>query len=229
MAVDVQRFQEITTFVMMIWSAPLQMILALLFLYNLLGWCVLVGLVLLVALIPLNMWLSSMARKCQVWKDSIKISLCFQTEQMECKDKRLRILSEVMNGIKMIKLYGWEQHMHERIQEQRQREVKILRRLAFLNVAISFSWTCAPFLVAVSTFGTYVLMDPVNNILTPHVTFVAISLFNILRFPMAVCVLVVQQIVQLMVSNARMKEFLAAEELPLAQINQRSEGGNYNV
>lgn len=63
------------------------------------------------------------------------------------------------------------------------------------------------------TFGTYVLIDPENNVLTPQTTFVALSLFNILRFPMAVCVIVFTQIVQFMVSNKRVKEFLAAEEL----------------
>lgn len=68
------------------------------------------------------------------------------------------------------------------------------------------------------TFGTYVLLDPENNVLTPQTTFVALSLFNILRFPMAVCVIVFTQIVQFMVSNTRVKEFLSSEELEPTQI-----------
>lgn len=160
---------------------------------------------------------------------------------MECKDKRLRLISEVMNGIKMIKLYGWEEYMKERILEQRQKEIRILRRLAFLNAATSLSWFCAPFVVAgkfkqlteghfllVLTFGTYVLVDPVNNVLTPQTTFVALSLFNILRFPMAVCIIVFTQIIQFMVSNKRVKEFLASEELgPVQSCHSDPQVGRY--
>lgn len=67
---------------------------------------------------------------------------------MKCKDKRLRLISEVMNGIKMVKFYGWEEYMKTRILEERQKEIQILRRLAFLNAATSLSWSCAPFVVA---------------------------------------------------------------------------------
>jgi multidrug efflux pump subunit AcrB len=68
MAVDVQRFQDITTYVMLIWSAPFQMILALFFLWRLLGFCVLIGLIILILLIPLNSFISSRTRKCRVIK-----------------------------------------------------------------------------------------------------------------------------------------------------------------
>lgn len=37
MSVDAQRFMDITTYINMIWSAPLQIILALYFLWDLLG------------------------------------------------------------------------------------------------------------------------------------------------------------------------------------------------
>lgn len=66
MAADVQRFQDVTTFVMLIWSAPFQMLLALYFLWRLLGFCVLIGLLILILLIPLNSWISSKTRNCQV-------------------------------------------------------------------------------------------------------------------------------------------------------------------
>ena len=37
MSVDAQRFMDITTYINMIWSAPMQIILAIYFLWNLLG------------------------------------------------------------------------------------------------------------------------------------------------------------------------------------------------
>lgn len=75
------------------------------------------------------------------------------------------------------------------------------------------SWASAPFLVAVATFTVYVLIDPAKNILDPRTTFVAISYFNILRFPLAIFPMVASQAVQCNVSNKRLKTFLAEEEI----------------
>lgn len=57
----------------------------------------------------------------------------------------------------------------------------MLRKLAYLNAATALTWSCAPFLVAVVTFATYVIVDPANNILTPQITFVSLSLVGLLN------------------------------------------------
>jgi len=75
-------------------------------------------------------------------------------------------------------------------------------------------------LVAVSTFTAYLLLDPANNVLTPRITFVALSYFNILRFPLAMFPMIGSQAVQCNVSNKRLKTFLAEDELePLPSNN----------
>lgn len=89
----------------------------------------------------------------------------------------------------------------------------MLRQLACLNTCTALSWSCAPFLVAVLTFGVYVNLDREHNVLTPQITFVGLALFNILRFPLAVCSMVINQAMQCAVSNRRLKEFMVDEEL----------------
>uniref|UniRef100_A0A915BDK8 ABC-type glutathione-S-conjugate transporter n=1 Tax=Parascaris univalens TaxID=6257 RepID=A0A915BDK8_PARUN len=200
MSVDIQRFQEMTSFIMLFWSAPLQVILSIYFLWRLLGISVIAGLFILIAMIPFNSWISVKMRNCQV-------------EQMKHKDERLKLMSEILNGIKVLKLYAWESSMQKTILEIRKKEIMVLRRLAFYNAVITLSWSCAPFLVAVLTFGVYVNVDPVNNVLTPQVTFVGLSLFNILRFPLAVFAMIFSQAVQCAVSNRRLKSFLADDEM----------------
>ena len=66
---------------------------------------------------------------------------------MQQKDRRIRLMNEVLNGIKVIKLYAWEDHFQDDVQSIRQRELVILRNTAYLNAMSSFTWTCAPFLV----------------------------------------------------------------------------------
>ena len=66
---------------------------------------------------------------------------------MEQKDHRIRLMNEILNGIKVIKLYAWEDHFQGDIQNIRQRELTILRHIAYLNAVSSFTWTCTPILV----------------------------------------------------------------------------------
>lgn len=56
-------------------------------------------------------------------------------------------------------------------------------------------------------------MDPEKNLLTPQIAFVALTLFNQLRSPMTMIGMLINQTVQALVSNRRMKEFLVAEEI----------------
>lgn len=200
MSVDIQRIQDMTTFIMLFWSAPLQILLSLYFLWKLLGVSVLAGFIILILLIPFNSWISIKMRNCQM-------------EQMKYKDERIKIMSEILNGMKVLKLYSWERSMEKLVLEVREKEIRVLKKLSYLNAATTLSWACAPFLVAVLTFGLYVLWDPEKNILTPQITFVALALFNILRFPLAVFAMVFSQAVQCAASNTRLKEFFAAEEM----------------
>lgn len=66
MSIDIQRFQDVTTFVMQFWSSPLQVLLAIYFLFRLLGWSVIGGLVILILLVPVNYVITIRMRRYQV-------------------------------------------------------------------------------------------------------------------------------------------------------------------
>uniref|UniRef100_A0A0N5AB16 ABC transmembrane type-1 domain-containing protein n=1 Tax=Syphacia muris TaxID=451379 RepID=A0A0N5AB16_9BILA len=199
MSVDIQRFQDMASFIMLFWSAPLQIVLSIYFLWRLLGVSVFAGIFVLIGMIPLNALLACRMRSAQV-------------KQMKYKDERLKLMSEILNGMKILKFYGWENSMKKMVLAIRQKELKVLRRLAYYNAAISLSWSCAPFLVTVVTFGVFVNISS-SNILTPQVTFVGLALFNILRFPMTVLSMLFSQAVQCAVSNRRVKSFLGDDEI----------------
>ncbi|XP_055755329.1 ATP-binding cassette sub-family C member 3-like [Salvelinus fontinalis] len=67
MSVDAQRFMDLTTFLNMLWSAPLQIILALYFLWQNLGPSVLAGVAVMILLIPLNAAIAVRTRAYQVY------------------------------------------------------------------------------------------------------------------------------------------------------------------
>jgi len=76
-----------------------------------------------------------------------QITVIYQVKQMKQKDLRIRLMNEVLNGVKVIKLYAWEDHFQEDVQSIRNAELSVLRKIIYLNASLSFSWSCAPFLV----------------------------------------------------------------------------------
>ena len=134
MAIDAQRFMDLTSYLNMVWSAPLQITPSIIFLYQTMGPSVFAGVAVMVLLIPVNAGMAAISRR-------------FQVRQMKHKDARIKTMNEVLNGIKVIKLYSWENYFIDSVLGTRNLELKVLRSSAYLSAASSFTWTCAPFLV----------------------------------------------------------------------------------
>lgn len=56
-------------------------------------------------------------------------------------------MNEILNGIKVLKLYAWELAFKEKVLGIRQEELKVLKKSAYLGAVGTFTWVCAPFLV----------------------------------------------------------------------------------
>lgn len=107
-----------------------------------------------------------------------------QGQLMRQKDKRSKLVDEILNGIKIIKLYSWEDSFKEKITNTRNEEVKFLNRSAYYSMGITFAFSCTTFIVSLVSFATFLLIDE-NNILTANKAFVSLSLLNLLRIPFA--------------------------------------------
>lgn len=136
MSVDAQRFMELTAYLNMIWSAPLQIALSLYFLWEVLGPSVLAGLAVMIILIPVNGYIANKVKTLQI-------------KQMKNKDERVKLMNEVLSGIKVLKLYAWEPSFEAQILKIRNKEIKVLKQAAYMNAGTSFIWSCAPFLVSI--------------------------------------------------------------------------------
>nr|CAD7572885.1 unnamed protein product [Timema californicum] len=208
MAVDANRAMEVSMQLNMFWSAPLQISLALYYLWQILGPSVLAGLGLMILMVPLNSFIANKVKSLQI-------------QQMKSKDKRIKLINEVLNGIRVLKLYAWEPSYEKELRDIRNKEVKILKKAAYLNAATSFAWTCAPFLVSLVTFATFVLIDE-NNVLDAEIAFVSLSLFNIIRMPLGMIPMLIMTIIQALVSLERINKFLAGENLNPENVSHES-------
>lgn len=199
MAVDSQRFQELSLYVNLIWSAPVQILLAIVLLYRELGWSIFAGVICMCLFLPANAYLAN----------RIKLT---QIKVMKLKDDRVKQMNELLGGIKVIKLYAWENSFIENLFAFRNRELSYLNRILNLDAVQTFLWQCSPFVVALVTFAVYVNADDAN-ILDAEKAFVSISLFNLLRFPLTMLPNLVTSLVLTMVSAKRLNRFLNSNEL----------------
>ena len=106
------------------------------------GPSVLAGLAVMIILIPLNGWIANLSKKLQV-------------KQMKNKDERVKLMNEILNGIKVLKLYAWEPSFQKFVTDIRDKEIKVLTQSAYLNAGTSFIWTCAPFVVSFNRMTSF--------------------------------------------------------------------------
>ena len=128
-------------------------------------------------------------------------------------EKILQLMNEILGGMKVLKLYAWEKSFVEQINEIRNGEIRALKLFQYLEGSQFMMWNCAPFLVAVTSFATFVMVDPVNNILDAKTAFVSLTLFNTLREPLFLLPFGIVNIIQGMVSLKRIAKYLNADEI----------------
>uniref|UniRef100_A0A3B3Y9E1 ABC-type glutathione-S-conjugate transporter n=1 Tax=Poecilia mexicana TaxID=48701 RepID=A0A3B3Y9E1_9TELE len=200
MSADAQRFNDVTNFIHLLWSCPLQIIVSVVFLWLELGPSTLAGVAVMLLMVPVNGLLANQAKK-------------IQRENMKSKDKRLKIMNEILNGIKVtLKLFAWEPSFQTQVEDIRGEELKVMRKFAYLTSFSTFISNCAPTLVSLATFAVFVGVSS-DNILTAEKAFTSISLFNILRQPLSMLPTLIASIVQTAVSKKRLEKFLGGDDL----------------
>ena len=197
----------------MVWSSPVQIAICIYMLWGILGPSMLAGIGVMILLMPVNGCLANRQK-------------VYQVAQMKLKDERIKMVNEVLNGVKVLKLYGWEPSFLKKMSDIREREVVYIKKMAILNAVFSFMWTCTPYLVMLATFYTYVLSDPKNS-LDAETTFVSLSYFEILRFPMSVLPMMISSLVQAYVSLKRINNFLRLEELDTESVEETPASSPY--
>lgn len=127
MSVDATRLQDFCTYGLITISGPYQIFLAFVSLYNILGWPAFVGVAIMIVSIPLNTAIARYLKK-------------LQEQQMKGRDKRTRLMSELLANIRSIKLYAWENAFVRWIFEVRNgQELKTLRKIGITQVSLTTS------------------------------------------------------------------------------------------
>lgn len=217
MAVDTQRLQDLTQYGQQLWSAPFQITLCMISLYQLVGVSMFAGVAAMLAMIPINGFIA-------------RISKTLQKKQMKNKDARTRLMTEILNNIKSIKLYAWTTAFMNKLNVIRNdQELHTLRKIGAVTAVANFTWSTTPFFVSCSTFAVFVATQ--DKPLSTDIVFPALTLFNLLTFPLAVLPMVITAIIEASVAVGRLQNFFTADELqPDAVLQSESvEAGEESV
>ena len=199
MAVDQQRLSDLTQYAQQLWSAPFQIVLCMISLYELVGLSMLAGVGAMIVMIPINGLIA-------------RIMKTLQIRQMKNKDARTRLMTEILNNMKSIKLYAWGSAFMENLSHIRNDlELNTLRKIGASQSFANFTWSSTPFFVSCSTFAVFVLTN--DKPLTTDLVFPALTLFNLLTFPLSVLPMVITSVIEATVAVDRLTSYFIADEL----------------
>ncbi|KIW76027.1 hypothetical protein Z517_10772 [Fonsecaea pedrosoi CBS 271.37] len=199
MSVDQQRLADLAQWGQQLWSAPFQITLCMISLYQLVGVSCLAGVGAMIVMIPINGFIARFMKKLQL-------------SQMKYKDRRARLMTEILNNMKSIKLYAWGSAFMDKLSHVRNDlELNNLRKIGAAQSFATFTWSSTPFFVSCSTFAVFVLVN--NKPLTTELVFPALTLFNLLTFPLTVLPMVITSIIEASVAVGRLTAFFTTDEL----------------
>uniref|UniRef100_A0A667HEG7 ATP binding cassette subfamily C member 8 n=1 Tax=Lynx canadensis TaxID=61383 RepID=A0A667HEG7_LYNCA len=182
-----------------LWAMPVQIVVGVILLYYILGVSALIGAAVIILLAPVQYFVAT------------KLSQA-QRSTLEYSNERLKQTNEMLRGIKLLKLYAWENIFCTRVEMTRRKEMTSLRAFAVYTSISIFMNTAIPIAAVLITFVGHVSFFKEADF-SPSVAFASLSLFHILVTPLFLLSSVVRSTVKALVSVQKLSEFLSSAEI----------------
>ncbi|XP_053376881.1 multidrug resistance-associated protein 1-like [Mercenaria mercenaria] len=197
---DVGQVQHFVAFLFWLWCVPFELLANLAILCSTVDYAGLAGVSVLAVVMPLNMYFARQGHSTHL-------------ARMDKKDSRIKLMTEVLNGIKILKLYAWEMVFGDKILELRNEEINILRKQRTFRIIASICWTLAPFMMSLVTFAVYVHISA-DHMLTAKTAFHAMATFGMLTHTFNALPHIGQHFMRSFASIRRVEKFLNNIEIP---------------
>ncbi|EXJ92718.1 ATPase [Capronia epimyces CBS 606.96] len=198
MSVDSFKVADVCAYLHFLWAAvPVQLIMAVSLLYMVLGFSSFAGIVLMILILPLNLYIAK----------SFQLA---QKRIMAATDARIHVTNEVLQNIRIIKYFAWEQRFQNNVNEKRKIELSALWRKYILWASAATIWSGVPIIITFTSFFLYTKIE--RRPLVPSVAFPALSMFSLLRVPLDQLADMVAHVQESKVSVDRVERFLDEEE-----------------
>ena len=191
-AADHERIQEGCVMGPLFIGAPVTLAMSMTYAIYLVGPSALVGFVIVILFIPLMAGIA-------------KLQSHYRERVVSITDKRVTSMKEIIDAMRLIKMYAWEESFLSRILEVRNKEVWELTKA---NFTVSVTRTVAPCISIFATFGTFIVMTLCGVELGTTTAFTILSIFTNLQFPVDTLPYAVRNISEANVGFRRLQQFL---------------------
>ncbi|EGD72614.1 hypothetical protein PTSG_12159 [Salpingoeca rosetta] len=194
---DVERFILFSVMGPYFYLGPIQTMIASYFVWQQLGAITLTGVGLYILLLPLNYFLG-------------KVFASLRHSAAVLTDERVKVINEVLTGMRVLKMYGWEEPFRRIVQNIRDKELRAIKRTNIIRGSNMAFFGVSAVLTSFLSFVTY---QTVKGGLTAEKVFSTIAMFQAIRlnisffFPNSI-----QLISELGVSFERFERFLRLRE-----------------
>ncbi|XP_076650867.1 ATP-binding cassette sub-family C member 4 isoform X2 [Halictus rubicundus] len=198
MSNDVARFEQLFSALHYIWILPIQAVLITYMLWGSVQIASLAGVFLIsVQTIPLQGYMGK-------WISKLRLKIAVKT------DERVRLMSEIINGIQVIKMYTWEIPFEKLVSVVRSREVDVLTISSYLR---GFTLATFVFTERTTLYFTIMAYALLGNSISADKVFSMAQYFNILQLTMAILYpMAVSSAAEASVSIKRLEHFLLLKE-----------------
>ncbi|XP_046744998.1 ATP-binding cassette sub-family C member 4-like [Diprion similis] len=200
---DVARFDLVMRFIHFIWIMPLQLLVVGYVMWQYIGVVAVVGIAaIMIQTMPLQVYVGHLTAK-------------FRSKIAAKTDERVQLMSDLISGIEVVKMYAWEKPFEQEVSKIRKLEVKLISVTLYLSGILTSILGFAKKVSLFLTLMTFVLM---GNELTAEITFALTTFFDVLGLMCALGVpTAVVRASETKVSLRRITEFLLLEEVQRGQ------------
>ncbi|ORY47490.1 P-loop containing nucleoside triphosphate hydrolase protein [Rhizoclosmatium globosum] len=194
---DLVRLDLFMVFFHLAWSYMLQTTYVIALLLWVLGPSSLAGISMLLITVPLQMFI-------------IKALVALRKQNAGLTDQRVRLTSESLSSIRIIKFFAWEDSFLSRVADIRSPELKAVINANLIRSVITASGFALPVLAASISFAVYFVISPVFDTVA---IFTSLALFNNLRNPIQWSPIIIGVYADAKVAIERIQALLESPEL----------------
>ncbi|KAJ8684018.1 hypothetical protein QAD02_019810 [Eretmocerus hayati] len=202
---DVNRLDYSVFTVHYIWIAPLQTIVVAYLLYKEMGLAAVAGVFVLLIFIPFHGCYGKFVSK-------LTLKFAYRT------DERLRLTNEIINGVKVIKMYAWEKPFSFLVDNARRKEAKLIRNNL---MATEICWSLENYIPRLCIFVTILSYILFGYDIDAEKAYLVTAFYNVLRTSLyRTLPLSIRELAEALVSVKRLQKFLLFEEIQYKPINE---------
>ncbi|CEH17074.1 Multidrug resistance-associated protein/mitoxantrone resistance protein, ABC superfamily [Ceraceosorus bombacis] len=198
MAVDSQKISQLVSGAYFLYSSPVEILVAGIFLYRLLGWSAAVGFSVLLVSTPLQSYLTRRA-------------MHITRELGQARDRRTALIAELYAALRPVRYFAQEEQWTQRVRDAREVELQLLKKRQVLSAGIAVLWAAVPAAITTISFLTYIRT---GNRLGIEVAFPAIQTISAMRAALSILPVYITNLLNAGVSMERIETYLATDEVP---------------